>query len=384
MSYKIFNSKKINHLEQPMFFGEGVNTARYDSVRFPYFDKVIDKQLEQFWRPEEVNLSKDISDWKSLTKSEQHIFVSNLQRQTLLDSIQGRGPNIALLPVVSVPELETWVENWGMNETVHSRSYTYILKNLFVEPNIIFDQIMDNKEIIECSKQISKYYDDFIEDSSYYNLLGFGKFEIKDCQTGETKKINITKKKLKIKLIRLIASINALEGIRFYVSFACSWSFAERKLMEGNAKIIKLICRDENLHLSSTQYMLNSLRDSGEYDDVWEEVVPDIYNIYTEAVNDEKNWAKYLFKHDSMIGLNEKILGNFVEWIANKRLEAIGLEPTYEYTENPIPWVNSWIAQKGEGSSVQVAPQETEISSYLIGAVKQDVKKDSFKGFELK
>ncbi len=382
MSYKIFKDKKINHLEQPMFFGEGVNTARYDIVKYPYLDKLIDKQLEQFWRPEEVNITKDISDWKKLTESEKHIFVSNLKRQTLLDSIQGRGPNIALLPVVSVPELETWVENWGMNETVHSRSYTYILKNLFSEPDKIFDGIMDIKEIISCSKQISKYYDDFIEFAGYYNLFGLGKFEIKD-ENGNVKKINITKKKLKQKLVKLIATINALEGVRFYVSFACSWSFAERELMEGNAKIIKLICRDENLHLASTQYLLNSLKDNPEYEDVWKEVLPDIYAIYDEAVNDEKEWAKYLFKHDSMIGLNEKILGDFLEWIANKRLEAIGLEPRYKCQENPIPWVNKWISQKGESSSVQVAPQETEISSYLIGAVLQDVNEESFKDFKL-
>ena len=298
MSYKIFKDKKINHLEQPMFFGEGVNTARYDIVKYPYLDKLIDKQLEQFWRPEEINITKDISDWKKLTESEKHIFVSNLKRQTLLDSIQGRGPNIALLPVVSVPELETWVENWGMNETIHSRSYTYILKNLFSEPDKIFDGIMDIPEIVRCSKQISKYYDDFIEFSSYYNLLGLGKFEIKD-ENGNSKKINITKKKLKQKLVKLIATINALEGVRFYVSFACSWSFAERELMEGNAKIIRLICRDENLHLASTQYLLNSLKDNPEYEDIWKEVLPHIYAIYDEAVNDEKAWAKYLFKYDS-------------------------------------------------------------------------------------
>lgn len=382
MSYKVFQNKKINHLEQPMFLGEGVNMARYDVMRFPIFDKFIDRQLEQFWRPEEVNVSKDSADWKKLTSAEQHIFVSNLKRQIVLDSVQGRGPNAALLPVVSVPELETWVENWGMNETVHSRSYTYIIKNLFVEPTKIFDEIMNEKEIVDCAEQLTVYYDAFIEYSSYYNLLGLGKHNItKD--NGDVVEIDITMKNLKKKLLLMIASINVLEGVRFYVSFACSWAFAERELMEGNAKIIKLICRDENLHLAATQYMLNHHQDNADYDEVWAEILPEIYKMYEDAVEDEKKWAKYLFKDDSMIGLNENILSSFVEWIANKRLEAIGLEPKFETTENPIPWVDTWISSKGEGSSVQVAPQETEISSYLIGAVNQDVEIESFKDFKI-
>ena len=381
MIYKVFNNIKNNHLEQPMFFGEGVNIARYDEMRYPYFDKLIDKQLSNFWRPEEVGLMKDISDWKKLTDAEKHIFTSNLKRQTVLDSSIGRGVNVSLLSVTSAPELEAWIENWGMNETLHSRSYTYILKNLFAEPNLIFDEILDIPEIISCTHELTKYFDDFIEYSSYRNLLGLGIHTI--SSQGKTFEIDINERELKKKIILLIASINILEGVRFYVSFACSWAFAERELMEGNAKIIRLICRDENVHLSSTQYMLNNFKMDPQYKDIYTECIPEIEGMFDIAVLDEKNWADYLFKDDSMIGLNANLLYRFIEWIANKRLSALGLEERFETTENSLPWIHSWISQNGESKDVQVAPQETEISSYLIGSVNSDAEKDSFSDFKL-
>jgi ribonucleoside-diphosphate reductase beta chain len=384
MKLSSFNNKKIDHMNQPMFFGESVNVARYDKVKYPFFTKIINTQLSQFWRPEEITISKDKSDYEKLTAAEKHIFTSNLKRQTVLDSVQGRGPNLALLPFVSLPELETWIENWGQNETIHSMSYTYILKNIFTEPDKEFDTILDNEEILKCSEQLTHYYDDFIEYANVYNLFGLGKVSItKD--DGEIIEYNIKMKELKKKLAMCIASVNVLEGVRFYVSFACSWAFAQTERMEGNAKIIKLICRDENVHLSSTQQIINNFRKKADegMQEVWAELEDDILDLFDEAVQNEKDWASYLFKDGSMLGLNEKILHQFVEWIANIRLQAIGFDKRYENTENPLPWVTSWISAKGTDNIVQVAPQETEISSYLIGSFSQDAKEDDFKGYKL-
>ena len=105
------------------------------------------------------------------------------------------------------------------------------------------------------------------------------------------------------------------------------------------------------------------------------------YKCLTEPVNEEKRWADYLFKEGSMIGLNDKLLQQYVEWIANHRMKAIGLRPVYDVAakNNPLPWTQHWISSKG----LQNAPQETEIESYLIGGIKQDVKKDTFTGFKL-
>ncbi len=382
MIYSSFNKNKANTLTEPMFFGENVNVARYDVQKYNFFEKMIDRHISFFWRPEEVNISKDIMDFNSLSKSSQHIFISNLKRQILLDSVQGRSPNVSMLPVVSLPELETWIETWSFFETIHSRSYTYIIKNLFPNPTVVFDSIMDTPEITESAKEITKYYDDFIEYSTYYNLFGIGTHIVKS--NGIEKTIDIDLYTLKKKLYLMIASVNILEGIRFYVSFACSWAFAENNLMEGNAKIIKFICRDENLHLAGTQFLLTNLpREDADYQKIKSECQEQIIDMYKIAAEDEKEWANYLFKEDSMLGLSKKLLCKYVEFITNERLKAIDLQPIYEQEENPLPWTNTWISNEGGKNKVQVAPQESEISSYLVGQVNQDVEQDSFKDFDL-
>ncbi len=372
----VMNMRRQDHTKALAFLDDtgGAGVQRYDVIKYRQFDKLTDKQLGFFWRPEEVDVVKDSKDFKDLTEYEQHIFTSNLKRQIILDSVQGRSPNLALLPLVTIPELETWIETWAFNETIHSRSYTHIIRNVYADPTKVFDNMMDIKEITDCGKDISKYYDDLIEYGGYYQLLGYGK------HTVNGKEIDINKMNLKKKLWMCINSINALEGIRFYVSFACSWAFAELKKMEGNAKIIKLICRDENVHLGSTQTLLKLLpKDDPDFAKIKEECAEDANALFLQAVEQEKEWAHYLFKNGSMIGLNEELLNQYIEWIANKRMIAIGLKSPFKGGSNPLPWTQKWIA----GADVQVAPQETEISSYTIGAVKQDIDEKTFTGMSL-
>lgn len=376
MRYTTFNQKKVDALQEPMFFGEAVNVARYDVQKHAIFEKLIEKQLSFFWRPEEVDVSKDRADFQSMTNSEKHIFISNLKYQTLLDSVQGRSPNIALLPITSIPELETWIETWSFSETIHSRSYTHILRNLFTDPGEVFDDIVDNDEILKRAKDISKYYDDLIFYTQLYQTQGEGEFVI----DGETHLV--TKRELKKKLYLAINSINALEAIRFYVSFACTFAFAEREIMEGNSKIIRLIARDENLHLTSTQHIINLWadgQDDPEMQEISMECFQEAKEIFINAVEQEKEWAKYLFKDGSMIGLNEEILCQYVEYIANHRMAAIGIPAMYDIKNNPLPWMNKYL----ESDNVQVAPQEAEISSYLVGQIDSEVDASAFDNFEL-
>ena len=252
MSYTTFNQTPNNALLEPMFLGNSVNVARYDQQRYMAFEKLIEKQLSFFWRPEEIDVSKDRADWQSLTESEKHIFISNLKYQTLLDSMAARSVNAVLLPLVSLPEVETWVETWAFSETIHSRSYTHILRNLFTDPSEVFDDIMVNPAILKRASSIAQYFDAVIITTQLLQSQGPGSYEV----DGNT--IEVSERKLKERLFLAICSVNALEAIRFYVSFACSFAFAERELLEGNAKIIKLIARDEALHLTGTQHMLNN------------------------------------------------------------------------------------------------------------------------------
>ena len=374
MSYSIFNQEINDTLKEPMFFGDSVNVARFDQQKFEIFEKLTEKQLSFFWRPEEIDVSKDKIDFSKLLPNEKHIFISNLQYQILLDSVQGRSPNIAFLPIVSLPELENWIETWAFSETIHSRSYTHIIRAIMNEPGVVFDEIMKTDEIIQRATSVSKYYDKLIKHTQAYLLHGEGEHLI----NGES--ININLYSLKRLVYLTIMSVNILEAIRFYVSFACSFAFAERKVMEGNAKIIKLIARDENLHLASTQMLLKILKtDDPDFIKIAAETETECIAMFVEAVDQEKQWADYLFKDGSMIGLNTQLLSDYIEWIAAKRMTAVGLKCPYTVKGNPLPWTQSWIS----GAEVQVAPQETEITSYVSGGTKQDVGEDTFKGFSL-
>lgn len=376
MQYSTFSRNPNNALLEPMFLGQSVNVARYDQQKYKTFEDLIEKQISFFWRPEEVDVSKDRRDFMSLPEHEKHIFLSNLKYQTLLDSIQGRSPNVALLPLVSIPELETWIETWSFFETIHSRSYTHIIRNVVNDPSEVFNDIVVNKHIIARAEKIAVYYDDLIEYSQYYQLFGEGKHTING------KEIEISLRELKKKLYMCLMCVNILEAIRFYVSFACSFAFAERKLMEGNAKIIRLIARDEALHLVSTQNILNIFA-SGQEGDEWKEIAEecnlDAFNLFYEAAEQEKEWAKYLFKDGSMIGLNKDILCQYVEFITNQRLKAVGLPTMFEIHQNPIPWINAHLSS----DTVQVAPQETEMSSYLTGQIDATISPDEFDDMEI-
>ena len=373
----VFNTKNNkDHTKSLAFLDEAGTPAiqRFDTLKYRQFDKLTDKQLGFFWRPEEVDVMRDAKDFKELTEYEKHIFTSNLKRQILLDSVQGRSPNLAFLPIATIPELETWIETWAFNETIHSRSYTHIIRNVYSDPSTVFDGLRDIKEIVDCAKDISHYYDDLIESVQYYNLLGVGKHKVNG------KEVVVDRYELKRKLWLCLNSVNALEGIRFYVSFACSWAFAELKKMEGNAKIIKLIARDENVHLGSTQTLLKILpQDDKDFVKIREETKEECEKMFLGAASQEKNWAEYLFKDGSMIGLNTELLCQYIDWLTCKRMTAVGLSCGIKTGSNPLPWTQKWIA----GAEVQVAPQETEISSYVIGGTKQDVDSDTFSGFTL-
>lgn len=376
MSYTTFSRNHNNQLQEPMFFGQTVNVSRYDQQKYPIFEKLIEKQLSFFWRPEEVDVSKDRLDFQALPEHEKHIFLSNLKYQTLLDSVQGRSPNVALLPIVSIPELETWIETWAFSETIHSRSYTHIIRNVTQSPELIFDDIVSNEKISERADAVTMYYDDLINMISVYNLYGEGKHVI----NGEEVKVSLFD--LKKQLYLAMMSVNILEAIRFYVSFACSFAFAERELMEGNAKIIKLIARDEALHLSGTQHILNIMqegKDDPEMAIVAAQCREEAIQMFVEAAEQEKDWAEYLFKDGSMIGLNKDILCQYVEYITNARMTAVGLPAQFESKSNPIPWINSWLVS----DNVQVAPQEAEISSYLVGQIDSQVDASDFGDFDL-
>jgi ribonucleotide reductase beta subunit family protein with ferritin-like domain len=356
----VFNTEQVNTKKQPMFFGKPLGIQRYDSYKYPIFDKLTTQQLGYFWRPEEVSLQKDRGDYQTLRDEQKHIYTSNLKYQIMLDSVQGRGPGLAFLPYCSLPELEACMTVWEFMEMIHSRSYTYIIKNIYSDPSEVFDTIITDERILERAKSVTESYDDFINAAQNYGSSDQWMYQLENVPLAKD-----TLNDVKRKLYRAIANVNILEGIRFYVSFACSFAFGELKLMEGSAKIISLIARDENQHLALTQNIMNKWRegDDPEMQQIAKEEEEWVYAMFDRAVNEEKRWADYLFKDGSMIGLNDKLLQQYVEWIANRRLKAIGLKPQYDIAanNNPLPWTQHWISSKG----LQVAPQETQVDSLM-------------------
>ena len=374
----VFNSEEVDTKKQPMFFGKPLGVQRYDSFKYPVFDRLTTQMLGYFWRPEEVSLQKDRADYQSLRPEQKHIFTSNLKYQILLDSVQGRGPGMAFAPYCALPELEGAMNVWQFMEMIHSKSYTYIIKNVYPDPSEVFDTILNDERILDRANSVTRAYDEFINEAHQWDQSNLWKDGWENSQAKD-----FALHELKRKLYRAVANVNILEGIRFYVSFACSFAFGELKLMEGSAKIISLISRDENQHLVLTQNIMKNWMngDDPEMQQIAEEEKDNVINMFKNAVKEEKEWAEYLFSGGSMIGLNDKLLNQYVEWIANKRMKALGLDPIYDQPlrNNPLPWTQHWISSKG----LQVAPQETEVESYVVGGIKQDIKKNQFSGFKL-
>ena len=374
----VFNTNVVDVKKQPMFFGQPLGVQRFDVAKYPVFEKLKEQQNGFFWSPKEVSLQKDRGDYQTLSPHQKHIYTSNLKYQIMLDSVQGRAPGMAFMPYCSLPELEGCMNSWQFFESIHSTSYTYIIKNVYSNPSEVLDDIVINDKILERAKTVTESYDDFINTAQHYGISNDWKHALEGVEYAQ-----MSLNDVKRKLYRAVANVNILEGIRFYVSFACSFAFGENKLMEGSAKIISLIARDENQHLAITQNILNkwAAGDDPEMKRIAKEEEEWVYTMFKRAVDEEKKWAEYLFKDGSMIGLSVRNLQDYVEWIANRRMKAIGLKPTYDISakNNPLPWTQHWISSKG----LQVAPQETEVESYIIGGIKQDVKKDTFAGFQL-
>ena len=374
----VFNTKQVDTSKGQMFFGPPLGVQRYDKFKYPIFDKLTQTQLGFFWRPEEVSLQKDRADYPTLNAAQKHIFTSNLKYQILLDSVQGRAPGMAFAPYCSLPELEGCMSIWQTMEMIHSRSYTHIIKNVYADPSEVFDTILDDDKILSRAESVTKAYDDFINVANEWGQSNNWREDWREHINAQW-----TRKDLKQHLYRAVANVNILEGIRFYVSFACSFAFGELKLLEGSAKIISLIARDESQHLAITQNILNKWKDGDDPEmvEIAKEEEENVYEMFRKCVEEEKEWAEYLFKDGSIIGLNDVLLQKYVEWTANRRLKAIGLKPIFDtpLANNPLPWTAHWLSSKG----MQVAPQETEVESYVVGSIKQDVKKDTFAGFKL-
>lgn len=377
----VFNTNPVDVLKEPMFFGSGLGIARYDIQRHKVFEDLTEKQLSFFWRPEEVNLMMDAAQFNKLPQYQQDIFTNNLKYQSLLDSIQGRAPSAVLMSLISDPSLDTWVATWTFSETIHSRSYTHIMRNLYTDPSKVFDEIVLDKAIMKRAESIGRYYDDVIKktrywqnakaDIEYQKEINTDEDDIKDAIEHEM----YWKRELMRSLYLCLHVINALEAIRFYVSFACTFNFHKNmEIMEGNAKIMKFIARDEQLHLKGTQYIIRQLQlgtDGDEWVKIAQECEQEAVDIFMEVNRQEKDWAVHLFKDGDVPGLNTNSMWSFIDYLTVSRMKQCGLPCpiTDAPVKHPYPWIREYL----NSDNVQSAPQEVELSSYLVAQIDNDV-----------
>ncbi len=376
----VFNQNVIDVTAQPMFFGEDTGTARFDIYKHKIFEDLTEKQLSFFWRPEEVNLTADRAQYDKIAPFEQRIFTNNLKYQSLLDSIQGRAPGLAFSAICSDVSLETWIQTWGFSETIHSRSYTHIMRNLYDNPSKEFDDIVLNPAIMKRATAISDYYDNLIDAVRYYQNAkehlnaGRANGAIIDDRLEDAMR----------KLYLCMHVVNALEAIRFYVSFACTFNFMESyEIMEGNVKIMKLIARDEQLHLKGTQYIIRQIQNGGEgeqWKKIAEELQEEANQIFLDVATQEKEWVDDLFVDGEPRGLNKNNMYAYVDYLTHSRMQSCGLDSPFkgQSLKHPIPFMRKYL----NSEMVQVAPQEVEISSYLISQIDHDIDADIHQSFK--
>jgi ribonucleoside-diphosphate reductase beta chain len=344
------------------------NLQRYDEFSSSckgYFYKAGQLMDSQFWKPAEVSLTKDNLDFKNLEPHEERIFTLNLKRQEILDSLQGRGPQLTLGRVTTLPEFEYWCTRVTFQESNHSDTYAYILKNVYSDASKVFDEILDDEMITRHSKKIAEKYEDLYKKINEYEYK---------LENGEN--IESLIRPLEKAIYLALIGWNILEGVRFYVSFACTFAFAENKKMEGNAKELKLIARDENVHLAGTQFAINKLRkESSEgYMDIVQECEEEAIQMYKDAAEDEIEWAEYLFKEGSIIGLNSEILKAYMKYLTNNRMRTVGLPKIFDIVNNPLPWINPWL---GIGKT-EVRAQETQLTDYKIANTSGEFKEEDW------
>lgn len=369
----IFNQTS-DVLTQPMFFGDDTGVARYEIVKHQKFEDLTQKQLSFFWRPEEINLTTDKAQFDKLWTPLQGVFTDNLGYQILMDSVQGRAPAIILGDIVSDVALETWIMTWTFSETIHSRSYTHIIRNLYSDPSKIFDGVVANKMIMDRAKSICERYDKLKE-----LIVCYQADKYRDCvQDGQLREV-------KKALYMCLHAINALEAIRFYVSFISTFNFFENmNIMEGNMKIMQFIARDENLHHQGTRYLIQQMNagvDGSEWKEIALECKEEAEQLFLDVNAQEKDWASYVYRNGAPDGLNEEIVHNFIDYITVPSMKNVGLDCSIVAPKkHPIPWLNKYLIS----SSVQVAKQEAELTSYLISQIDNDVDSDVIAQFRSK
>jgi ribonucleoside-diphosphate reductase beta chain len=369
-SVSLYNTNLIDFTKEKLFFGAGKNSQRFDVLKYPFLDKSNDTQQGFDWKHDEIPLGKDSKDYKTAASTPQKWVIDvTFQKLIFLDSVQGRGPVLIFGQIATLPELENVINVWQYFEgNKHSRTYTEILRSLYTEPDKMFDSAFEIEELQSIAKKIASVYE-----KTYQSVI---EYVYKTQRNIEFTKEDLHE--LKKDIIRCLFEINALEGVRFYSSFAAIWAMEKSEgLFPGCSENLQFICRDENEHLALTQNLLKYLRknEDEEFIEAYEEIKEELEKRYYEIYFEELDWINFLFKEGSYIGMNDEILKNYLNYLIIRRMKSLGINPTKEklggryVIKNPLPWVDRYINMDKN----EKLPQEEKILNYITGGIDQDV-----------
>lgn len=351
----VYNQTNVPIGTAKLFFDESgpVGTQRYEHAKYPILERILENQMANYWRPTEISLQKDAADFKKFSLAEEHVYTSNLRRQIVLDSVQGRAPAICYGPYVSDPVAEAFIYAWTFFETIHSQSYTHIIRNLYANPSVVFDKMGEIREIVECGVDVSKYYDELTECQG----LPWGHIDTKRA------------------FYRSMVSTNALEQIRFHLSFASTFSFANRKKVEGSGRIVSLIRQDESYHCGFTQNALKIIvKEDPDFAKIAKEEQGTVESIYKAVHKQELEWIDYLFIKGPILGLTKEELTMYLNYLVAKRMQSMDVTPDFEVPKKePLVWMRKFLNEDGDD---QPAPQEEELTSYQTGNIDLKVEDD--------
>ena len=381
MSCKIFNlGETVKSKGTRLFLGEDScnrNIQTYHDPKYPWIlDFAEEMRAIGNWSKNEIDLSKEKKDFESLDEAGKHIYESGLKFAITLDSCAGRAP-LQLFNnggISNNPEWELYITNHQNNELLHSESYTEMVRALFINVDEFVDNIIDDEHIQSRATSILSGFD---EATSIFDRMDANSTVLAHNPNADKPFPEITKRMVKEAVYKSAVILNMFEGIRFFCTFVTNWSFSEQpeKLMAGSSNVFKLIARDEMVHLDVFQRVIKMLNtdESEGFTEVAKDLEDEVYEMYATGYKEEHEWIEYLFSKGSpLIGMNEEILKQYMDYIFAIRLTNIGLDPKrlgLELGENPLPWTDNYL----DSTNVKAAPQEIESVNYVAAI---DLSKD--------
>lgn len=331
----------------PLFLGQQLGVIDTINVQYPKLEELYQKQLSQIWSEFEISLEQDKMDMLNVPKATRELMVKTIMFQTSADSCACRSIVEILGKYISNSELLNLVTLQTFFEVIHARTYSHIIKQTFTDPSDMLEELYNEANVLRRLEPIVKAFD-----------------EISNLPE------DATEKQKRQAIIKTMVALFALEAISFMASFAVTFAITESGVFQGIGQLVTLICKDEVLHGRMDYEVLNILKNDAEWKTEMIFLTEELKAILDSVVQQEESWTEYLFSEGrQVIGLGSELLKDYIYYMSKPLYDALGLPFDFKVvTTNPIPYMDKYI----DSTLVMALPQEIQITSYKIGAVKDD------------